>query len=347
MTRTRALVLTTSALAALAAVSAQSIEPASASSQKVAGSTAAESIAERFSSSAQDAARLKADEQEMLARARKEAEDTKRQRRAPLDGTVTLPPPAVHSKSEQIGKPVHIGSTAEEAKRLEAARQEELQRLSEKLRKASAARGAPQMPKPVDTPWTTEVTEAPKSEIFSNERSALGMRGVEVNDIAGSRVTVLMVMKPGDRGIRRFDKNADPILCTNDGCYISQGAETPARFLTTHKALGFRNTFGQRAGACREQLACVFRSIDLGRQPSFVQPVDLRMVHHDRREIKQASADDSCKINSGRLTCSRPVRASNYTLWIVPEKLAQKAGVDVLARALAEGVPSTLAADLN
>ncbi len=347
MTRTRALVLTTSALAAIAAVLTHSNHPALASSQKAAVSTAAEKIAERFSSSTQDAARRKADEQDMLARARKEAEEARRQGRAPLDGTVTLPAPTVHSKSEQVSKPVNIGTPADDTKRLEAARQEELQRLSDKLRKASATRGSGQAPKPVDTPWTTEVTHAPKSEIFSNERSALGMHGADVNDIASSRVTVLMVMKPGDRGIRRFDKDADPVLCTNDGCYISQGVDTPARFLTTHKALGFKNTFGQRAGACRDQLACVFRSVDLGRQPSFVQPVDLRMVHHDRREMKQASADDSCKLNGGHLTCARPVRASNYTLWIVPEKLAQKAGADVLSRALAEGVGATQAADLN
>lgn len=341
MTRTRALVLTNSALAILTAVLGHSIAPASAAS------TNAQAIADRFSSTANEAQRRKADEQEMLARARKESEEAKRLGRTPLDGTVTLPPATMQSKGEQVGKPVNIGTPSDDTKRLEAMRQEELQRLSEKLRKASATRGNGQLPKPVDTPWTTEVTQAPNPEIFSSERSALGMHGAGINDIASSRVTVLMVMKPGDRGIRRFDKDADPVLCTNDGCYISQGVDTPARFLTTHKALGFKNTFGQRAGACRDQLACVFRSVDLGREPSFVQPVDLRLVHHDRREMKQASADDSCKLNSGRLTCSRPIRASNYTLWIVPETLAQKAGADVLSRALAEGVGTTQAADLK
>lgn len=330
------------ALAALTVAIGGFHGPAFAASAKAAGGTAAESIAERFSSTSRDEARRKADEQDMLSRARKEAEEAKRNARTPLDGTVS-PAAATDVKSEQVSKPVNIGTpTGEDMKRLEAARQAELQRLSEKLRKASQARAMP-APKPVDTPWTTEVTQAPKDDLFKNERSALGMAG-DPTDIAASRVTVLMVMTPGDRGIRRFDKHADPVLCTNDGCYISQGPSTPARFLTTHKALGFGNTFGLRAGACREQLSCVFRSVDLGRQPSFVQPVDMRMVHHDRREIKQVSADESCRIDAGRLTCSRPVRASNYTLWIVPEKIAQRAGVEAMSRALTEGLGRAQAA---
>lgn len=330
------------AFAAIAAVLAGfHATAAHSASTKVAGGNAAESIAERFSSTSRDEARRKADEQDMLNRARKEAEEAKRNARMPLDGTVS-PAPATATKTEQVSKPVNIGTPSpDDTKRLEAQRQEELQRLSEKLRKASQTRTA--QPKPVVTPWQTEVTEAPKADIFKNEKSALGMHG-DPADIASSRVTVLMVMTPGNKGIRRFDKNADPVLCTNDGCYISQGADVPSRFLTTHKALGFGNTFGLRAGACREQLACVFRSVDLGRQPSFVQPVDMRMVHHDRREIKQVTADETCRIEAGRLNCARPVRASNYTLWIVPEKVAQRAGVEALSRALTEGLGRAQAA---
>lgn len=335
-----ALLSASTAVAAITIVLVGAHGAALAASTKVAGANAAESIADKFSSDA--AARLKRDEQEMLARARREAEEAKRQARTPLDGTVT-PAPTTSTKIEQVSKPVNIGSpSVDEAKRLETARQEELQRLSDKIRKASQTRTA-QPSLPVVTPWTTEVTEAPKADIFKHERSALGVYGA-ANDIASSRVTVLMVMQPGDRGIRRFDKHADPVLCTNDGCYISQGPDTPARFLTTHKALGFGNTFGQRAGACREQLSCVFRSVDLGMQPSFVQPVDMRMVHHDRREIKQVTADETCRVDAGRLNCGRPVRAANYTLWIVPEKVAQRAGVGALSQALADGLTPTRAA---
>lgn len=335
----RATFSTATAFAALTVLLTGFPGPTFAASTKATG--AAETIADKFSSSAQEAARRKADEQEMLLRARREAEDAKRSARSPLEGTVT-PAPVTSAKSEQVSKPVNIGtSSVDDTKQIEAARQAELQRLSDKIRKASQARAA-QLPKPVVTPWTTEVSEAPKADIFKHEKSALGLSG-DANDIASSRVTVLMVMQPGDRGIRRFDKHADPVLCTNDGCYISQGPDTPARFLTTHKALGFGNTFGQRAGSCREQLSCVFRSVDLGKSPSFVQPVDMRMVHHDKREIKQVTADETCRVDAGRLTCGRPVRAANYTLWIVPEKIAQRAGVETLARALTEGLGSSQA----
>lgn len=342
MTRNGTLTSASSSIAlALFALVLADHTQAYAASARAAGSNAAETIAEQFSSTSRDEARRKADEQEMLSRARKEADEARRSQRTPLDGTVS-PAPSTATKTEQIGKPVNIGtSPTADAKALETQRQEELQRLSDKLRKASQTRAA--QPKPVVTPWQTQVTEAPKSDIFANQKSALGVHG-DPTDIAASRVTVLMVMTPGDRGIRRFDKHADPVLCTNDGCYISQGSDTPARFLTTHKALGFGNTFGLRAGACREQLACAFRSVDLGRQPSFVQPVDMRMINHDRREIRQVSADATCRVDAGRLSCARPVRASNYTLWIVPETIAQRAGIEALSRALTEGLGQSQAA---
>jgi colicin import membrane protein len=112
------------------------------------------------------------------------------------------------------------------------------------------------------------------------------------------------------------------------------------------KSFGFANSFGPRAGACAQQLACVFRSVELGDGPAFVQPVDLRVIHHDRREMKQVAADDSCRVEGGRLTCARAVRADNYTLWIVPESVAQAAGGDLLSRAIAEGLVASRAAEV-
>ena len=69
------------------------------------------------------------------------------------------------------------------------------------------------------------------------------------------RVTVLLVMAPGNYGIRRNGpKVADPIMCTMAGCYVSTGPGTPARFLPRRKATGVGNTLGGRAGACRQSL---------------------------------------------------------------------------------------------
>lgn len=154
-----------------------------------------------------------------------------------------------------------------------------------------------------------------------------------------SRVTVLLVMEPGERGIRRFNETADPILCVGTRCYISDGPDQPARAMTRRGAFGPAVALGTRAGRCRNSLTCVFRAVDLERAPAVVQPVDLRILRHDRREPRAAAADPTCRIEGERLTCSRPVIASDYKLWIVPEGVAERAGSFALALAVRAGLP--------
>jgi hypothetical protein len=154
-----------------------------------------------------------------------------------------------------------------------------------------------------------------------------------------NRVTVLLVMVPGSYGIRRGGVQvADPVLCLRDGCYISAGADRPATFLPGRKALGFRNTWGARAGACRNALGCIFRSVELGTLPTFLQPVDLHIFRHDLRAGFAVLADSDCAITAGRLGCRHGIDAETYTMWIVPERLAQALGPAGLERALSEGL---------
>src|SRR5262249_20022569 len=153
-----------------------------------------------------------------------------------------------------------------------------------------------------------------------------------------TRVTVLLWMAPGSYGIRRGHPTADPILCLPDGCYVSRGPELAARFFPGRRALGVANTWGGRAGACRNELACVFRDIDLGRLPGYLQPVDLHILKHDRRRGQQIVTDSSCRLERGRLICDDGIVLADYGLWIVPESLAAAAGPDVLWRALTEGL---------
>jgi colicin import membrane protein len=153
------------------------------------------------------------------------------------------------------------------------------------------------------------------------------------------RVTVLLVMAPGSYGIRRGGAQvADPILCMRDGCYISAGADRPATFLPGRRALGLRNTWGARAGACRNALGCVFRGVELGTLPTFLQPVDLHIFKHDVRPGFAVLADSDCAITAGRLTCRHGIDAQTYALWVVPERLAQILGPAGLERALSEGL---------
>jgi hypothetical protein len=158
--------------------------------------------------------------------------------------------------------------------------------------------------------------------------------GIDLN-----RVTVLLVMAPGSYGIRRGGALvADPVLCMRDGCYVSAGADRPATFLPGRKALGLRNTWGARAGACRNALGCIFRSVELGTLPAFLQPVDLHIFKHDVRAGFAVLADSDCAIGAGRLTCRHGIDAETYTLWVVPERLAQTLGPAGLERALSEGL---------
>ncbi len=162
-----------------------------------------------------------------------------------------------------------------------------------------------------------------------------------------TRVTVLLVMTPGTYGIRRNGpKVADPILCTRDGCYVSAGAERSAVFLPGRKALGFGNTWGARAGACRNTLGCVFRGIELGTLPGFLQPVDLHILKHDRRAGHAVLADSDCRTEAGRLYCRHGIDADDYTMWIIPEGLAETAGPTALQRALTDGLNAPRSAQL-
>ncbi len=173
---------------------------------------------------------------------------------------------------------------------------------------------------------------------------ALG--GPSVGEFIGSggpgitRVTVLLVMEPGKRGIRRFNKTADPILCVGAGCYISNGPGAPARVMRRAKAFGPVVAIGTRAGKCSRSLTCVFRSVDLERARSQIQPIDLRILRHDRREASTVMADRTCRTDGKRLTCSQTVVADSYRMWIVPESVAEQAGALALEFAVRAGLPS-------
>ena len=199
-------------------------------------------------------------------------------------------------------------------------------------------------PPPLAKPETTTFGERSPADIAPPLASAArpAVKPPERTASAGAdfdRVTVLLVMVPGSYGIRRGGVQvADPVLCLRDGCYISAGADRPATFLPGRKALGFRNTWGARAGACRNALGCIFRSVELGVLPTFLQPVDLHIFRHDLRAGFAVLADSDCAITAGRLGCRHGIDAETYTMWIVPERLAQTLGPAGLERALSEGL---------
>jgi len=156
-----------------------------------------------------------------------------------------------------------------------------------------------------------------------------------------STATVLLKMQPGNKGLRRFKKTADPVLCGRRHCYMSQGFDQKADRMQRGATLGPYNTLGRRAGACRQKLSCAFRHVDLMDEGVLLQPVDLKFMRHDRRAYRNIKADKTCKISAGRLHCAKPIKAKTWSAWIVPEHIAVQAGRDGLETALQDGLPET------
>lgn len=227
--------------------------------------------------------------------------------------------------------------------RLETARnalRQRTDRLASKLEEMKTRRERYAQPAPIPqmTGTTHRAAEAgdwqnaPPDEV--RETQYAPATPASTADTYAHRATVLLVMKPGNKGIRRWNKVADPMLCVDASCYISNGADTAARRVTRRKGFGPGIALGMRAGACNNQLVCVFRDVDLTSDHAWMQPIDLRIVRHDRRESRRVGIDPTCSVSGGRLSCTRTVESDDYRAWIVPEALAQQAGAAALTAAL-------------
>lgn len=162
------------------------------------------------------------------------------------------------------------------------------------------------------------------------------------------RVTILISIEPGKTGIRRFGKKtADPVLCAGHTCWIAAGADRAAREVTRGLALGPANTMGRRAAACNRHLTCVFRDVDLDAPSADIQPIDLRILRHDRRKPLRLEADPSCRLVNGTLACDKLFVARSWRAWVIDEELARKAGPEVLEGALKRGLAPARSAALD
>lgn len=308
---------------------------------------AAEKIeVEKAETARRQAEQLKADEAEMLDRARAEAPDA------------TPKPPQPRQDDTAAG--LTASGPSESMAALEARRQAESDALAEKLRRArealAVARAAPAGepadepgPAPPDDPAHSDNLPADISAVFGMRQTGRVPTPVTDEIPAPQRpdpahVTVLLVIDHGTRGIRRFDNTGDPILCIADTCFIGAGADKPALRMPRKRAFGPGNTLGKRAGACSHSLTCVLRDVDLGADAAMIQPIDLRLVRHDRREPARAWADDTCAVQSGRLTCRQAVAGNGWRAWIVPERVAREAGQQALEAALYDRLPAVQAA---
>ncbi len=266
-----------------------------------------------------------------------------------------------------------LAEKAETEKRvaLEAQREAETLKLAERLKEARRAKAAeldrqeaearersalatPPIAQPSSvlppaigpTPTVTTAPVAGPAAVPERAPQAIAALPTQpAQAIQSSRATVLLVLRPGTYGIRRWNQTqADPVLCLGDTCYLSQGADKPSKSMSRSVALGTGNTLGARAAACKGQLACVFRDVDFG--PSGradLQPVDLHILRHDRREVTQAAIDRSCAASRGQLTCSAAITAQTYRMQVIPEATAAAIEPSTFATSLANLGKSKLA----
>jgi hypothetical protein len=308
-----------------AAAKAEAERKAKAEAERLA---AAKAKAEQERAEAQkreiEAAKLRIKEAKRADAQRREAEQTAARQR----------------EAEAINARVEAARKADDQRRMEAEREAEARQLSEKLARAREqreAKGSREGYSALGGPAPDEIEPQPASR--SMPATGNPVRNVAAADTNETRATILLVMEPGTRGIRRREKTADPIVCIGAQCYVSNGMEDTASAMTRARAFGPGNTLGQRAGACRHSLVCAFRNVETGAGLFQLQPVDMRILRHDRRETQMLKIDATCTVDRGRLSCARAVRAGSYRAWIVPESLARKAGPAALGAALSAGLP--------
>lgn len=246
-------------------------------------------------------------------------------------------------EAAKLAEGERVKAAAEAARLADLAKQRaaEAERISQALREAREAHERRQKSRDDEARLATEqaakpVESRPADHAVAPNSVAATTYGA--GDDAGSRFTVLIVMAPGDKGIRRHNKTADPVLCMDQGCYISNGSDSAASLMPQRKALGIGRTLGARAGACHNSLGCAFRGVDFAGFPNYVQPIDMRVVKHDRREAQSVAGGSDCELAAGQLHCRKPVRSHDYVMWLVPETMAAAAGAAVLERALADGL---------
>jgi len=225
--------------------------------------------------------------------------------------------------ADEAAKTAEADRIAREAEHiaLEAAREEKSMRLEQKLRALEASRLAKQNA-PAEPP-------APPMGLGSAPAAASS------SEPQSQRVTVLLAMEPGTNGIRRFgQKTADPIICSGKSCWQSAGPSTPAKALVRGLALGPGNTLGRRAASCNHRLGCVFRDVDLGTAPAILQPIDLRILRHDRRQPLMVERDPSCKVSSQGVHCDKLIQGTGWRAWVMSETVAKQAGDKMLEAAI-------------
>ncbi len=170
--------------------------------------------------------------------------------------------------------------------------------------------------------------------IFSTIFLLCGFFSVAIAD--SERATVLVLFQPHKISGRSWDlgKGADPMVCLDHGCYTGRGFVAPAKYYKGKKAL----LPAVQARACRNSLSCVYRKVYIPTKEIGIWPIDHDVINSDHLEKARAKIDKSCDVEDGQLQCSKGIFTDEYSMWIVPESVADRAGKKALDYALYKGL---------
>lgn len=161
--------------------------------------------------------------------------------------------------------------------------------------------------------------------------------------------TVALVVMPlqADGSAWDVTAGADLVLCGAAGCYVSNGLEKTATYYDGGSGLRLI----KKAGACRDRLACVFRDVDFSKlvtdKNALIEPVDVDYVSHTYmggvayKTIDKTNplfSAENCTLKKTVLDCKTGVHKRDYSLWVLPEKLARLGGKEALDAVLFKGL---------
>ncbi len=187
----------------------------------------------------------------------------------------------------------------------------------------------------------TDVTDKPQEKVKTEK--------AKNSDKSGVTYSVALVVMPRQADGSAWDvgAGADLVLCGAAGCYVSNGLETAATFYEGGSGLRLI----KKAGACRDSTACVFRDVDFSKlitnENDLVQPVDVDYVSHSYMDgmfknslnkEKSLFNAENCSLKKSVLACKIGVHRRDYSLWLVPEKLAELGGKEALDAVLFKGL---------
>ena len=147
---------------------------------------------------------------------------------------------------------------------------------------------------------------------------------------SSSHVSVLLALDPQLNAVDLAASQPSPVLCIGDDCYISAGADGPARARTRADAAADKGA----TGACHGKTHCIFRDVNL-KPGAELQILDSTFGKPGASKPVEVVPDKSCNVQEGELDCELTTSGIGYRAWIVPESVAAATTPLILESALA------------